>query len=85
MVPSLLTPNMDGKNDYFLIMGLETLGRAELVIFDRRGARVYHDSDYKNDWNGVDHKGNLLPEDTYFYILKSESGRNLNGFVVLRK
>lgn len=84
-VPSLLTPNMDGKNDYFKVMGLETLGKTELVIFDRRGARVYQNNDYKNDWNGVDHKGNFLPEDTYFYILKSESGKNLNGFVVLRK
>ena len=28
---------MDGKNDYFVFKGLETLGKTELVIFDRRG------------------------------------------------
>lgn len=84
-VPSLLTPNMDGRNDFFIIMGLETLGKSELVIFDRRGAKVYWNSNYNNDWNGVDHKGRLLPDDTYFYIVRSEKGQSLNGFIVLRR
>ena len=30
---------MDGRNDYFVISGLLTLGKTELIIFDRRGAR----------------------------------------------
>lgn len=85
LVPSLLTPNMDGKNDFFIIVGLERLGRSELVVFDRRGARVYHDSDYGNDWSGVDYNGRPLPDDTYFYILKTEDGRRISGFIVLRK
>lgn len=85
LVPSLLTPNMDGRNDYFIIVGLERMGRSELVVFDRRGSRVYHNSDYSNDWNGVDYNGRLLPDDTYFYVLKTESGLKISGFIVLRK
>ncbi len=85
LVPSLLTPNMDGRNDNFTIVGLERLGRTELVVFDRRGARVYHNNDYSNDWNGVDYYGRLLPDDTYFYILKTENGQTISGFIVLRK
>lgn len=85
MVPSLLTPNMDGRNDYFMIVGLEKMGRSELVVFNRKGARVYHDRDYQNDWNGVDYNGRLLPDDTYFYVLKTENGQKISGFIVLRK
>ena len=85
VIPSLITPDMDGKNDYFILRGLNSLGRTELVIFDRRGAKVYWHKNYDNTWNGVDYKGNPLPDDTYFYILKSESGKSLSGFVVIRK
>jgi len=85
VIPSLITPDMDGKNDYFILRGLEILGKTELVIFDRRGAKIYWNNNYDNTWNGVDHKGNPLPNDTYFYVLKAESGKSMSGFVVLRK
>ena len=41
IIPTLITPNMDGKNDYFVLKGNMTLRKTELVIFDRRGAQVY--------------------------------------------
>ena len=85
VVPSLITPDMDGKNDYFILRGINSLGRTELVIFDRRGAKVYWHNNYDNTWNGVDHKGNPLSDDTYFYVLKSENGKSMSGFVVIRK
>ena len=37
VIPTLITPNGDSKNEYFVIQGLESLGQTELVIFDRRG------------------------------------------------
>jgi gliding motility-associated-like protein len=76
---------MNGKNDYFILRGLETLGKTELTIFDRRGAKVYTNKNYKNEWNGVDNKGNLLPGDTYFFVLKTESGKSISGYVVVRR
>jgi gliding motility-associated-like protein len=88
LIPSLITPD-DGNiyNQTFVIRGLEeTLGRpTELIIFDRRGAQVYKNKDYDNSWDGRDFNGKELPEDTYFYVLKSPNGKSLSGFVVIRR
>jgi gliding motility-associated-like protein len=84
LVPTLITPNMDGKNDCLVIKGYENIGKIELTIFDRRGVLVYKKINYDNSWNGVDFNGNLLPEDTYFYILKTQKGTSASGYVVIR-
>ena len=84
-VPTLFTPNYDGKNDVFILEGIESMGRAELIIFDRLGVIVYEDKDYRNDWDGVDYNGNPLPDDTYFYVVNGENGKRVSGFVVLRR
>jgi len=85
VIPTLITPNMDGKNDYFILRGIESLGKTEIVIFDRRGAQVYKNENYNNDWDGIDYNGNPLPEDTYFYVLKSQNGKSLSGYIVIRR
>jgi gliding motility-associated-like protein len=82
---TLITPNNDGKNDYLILKGIETLGKTELIIFDRRGAQVYKSLDYNNDWDGIDYNGNPIPDDTYFYVLKSENGKSISGFFVIRR
>jgi len=86
LIPSLITPNGDPYNEYFYLGGLEkTLGRTELIIFDRRGAQVYKNSNYDNSWNGLDNNGKELPEDTYFYVIKAQNGRSHSGYVVIRR
>ncbi len=84
-IPTLITPNMDGRNDFFVVRGLETLGRTEIIIFDRRGLQVYKNSDYNNDWYGNDNNNNPLPDDTYFYVLRGANGRSLSGYIVIRR
>jgi gliding motility-associated-like protein len=85
LIPTLITPNWDGRNDNFVIMGLATLGKTELIIFDRKGAEVYKNIDYDNSWNGVDYNKHPLPDDTYFYVLKSENGKSISGYIVIRR
>ena len=41
--------------------------------------------DYDNSWDGVDYNKKPLPEDTYFYVLKSENGKSVSGYVVIRR
>ncbi len=84
VIPTLITPNMDGKNDYFVLQGLETLGKTELIVFDRRGIQVFSNSNYDNMWNGIDNNGKMLPDDTYFYTLKTQNGKSLSGYIVIR-
>ena len=84
-IQTLITPNMDGRNDYFELKGLESMGRTEILIFDRRGVQVFKNTDYDNLWNGVDYNGNPLHDDTYFYALITEDGRTIKGFIVIRR
>jgi len=84
-IPSLITPNMDGINDYFVISWGENAGDKSLVIFDRRGIKVYENSHYNNSWNGVDNNGKALPSDTYFFTLKTVTGKQLSGYIVIRR
>ena len=85
VVPTLITPNLDGRNDYFVIRGLETLGKTELVIFDRRGVQVYKNMNYDNSWNCVYYNKNPLPDDTNFFVLKSANGKSISSYIVIRR
>jgi gliding motility-associated-like protein len=85
VITTMITPNMDGRNDYFELRGLTTFGKTELIIFDRWGVLVFKNSDYDNKWNGVDNNNNPLPDDTYFYVLKTKSGKSFNGYIVIRR
>ncbi len=85
LIPTLITPNQDGKNDLFIIRGIETLGKTSLTVFNRWGTRVFENKDYDNKWNGVDDNENQLPNDTYFFVLRPERSKALSGYVVIRR
>ncbi|NGM62068.1 T9SS type B sorting domain-containing protein [Sphingobacterium sp. SGG-5] len=68
--PNTITPNGDGKNDTFHIIGIYKFDQAELEIINRFGQRVFYASEYNNDWVVPEN----LPEGTYFYIFKGTRG-----------
>ncbi len=82
-VPSVITPDGDGKNDYFKISNTDV--KVELIIFDRWGNEEYTNLNYLNDWNGLNDKGKELPSDTYFYILKVGTGKIIKGSVFIKR
>lgn len=84
-VPQVITPNGDFKNDFFVIKDIEKNSPAELVIFNRWGDEVYHNTNYMNDWDGKSNNGTQLSNDTYFYILKFADGKITRGFVVIKR
>jgi len=85
VVPNGFSPNNDGKNDLFVIKGLEMLEN-EISIFNRWGIELFYKNNYQNDWDGRTQSGGNLPEDTYFYIIKiPQIDKELNGFVVLKR
>jgi gliding motility-associated-like protein/uncharacterized repeat protein (TIGR01451 family) len=82
-IPNAITPNGDGKNDLFNIIGLEGYDRAELIIFNRWGNEVYKSDNYKNTWDGQG-----LNEGTYYYILRLFQGGNdesHKGWILLKR
>jgi gliding motility-associated-like protein len=85
IIPTLITPNGDSKNEYFVIQGIENSSHTELTVFDRRGILVFQDSKYDNRWNGVDYNNKPLINDTYFFVLKLLNGKSYRGYIVIRK
>ena len=83
LVPNVITPNGDGKNDRFHIFGIERFEKSELVILDRWGEEVFREAPYMNNWDGITQNGNELPEDTYYYILKFTEDDIRKGFIMI--
>jgi gliding motility-associated-like protein len=68
-VPSAFTPNSDGKNDYFRLIGLYRNIRLNLYIYNRWGELVFTSDDLDTGWDGT-MSGNLSPEGTYVWVAK---------------
>jgi gliding motility-associated-like protein/uncharacterized repeat protein (TIGR01451 family) len=81
-IPNVITPNGDGKNDYFRIPGLELYTENDLVIFNRWNNKVYEKKNYSNEWNGSG-----LNAGTYFYVLrlkdKNGNWHSYKGYIML--
>lgn len=75
-IPNVITPNGDGANDKFVIVGIEKYPGSGLRIFNRWGNLVYRSDNYDNTWDG-----NGLNPGTYYYDLKLNTG---NGYVVYK-
>ena len=77
-IPSGITPNGDGLNDYFVIPFLDNpgdnLSQNQLIVFNRWGTVIYQQSPYMNNWNGTNKNGNPLPEGTYYFVLNFNNG-----------
>ncbi len=84
-IPEGFSPNGDGKNDYFVIDGLDPGISYHLTIFERWGNIVYENPSYDNSWNGKDKNGNDLPDDTYFYMLEKDKKIIQKGYVILKR
>ena len=70
-IPNLFTPNGDGNNDAFVILGLDEFRQNSLVIVNRWSNEVYHAENYQNNWTGEG-----LNEGTYYYVLKVRNSDN---------
>lgn len=62
------TPNGDGINDRWLITNGNCLANAQVQVFNRYGAKVFEDKNYRNTWDGT-YNGNPLPDGTYYYVI----------------
>ena len=82
IVPTnIITPNGDGKNDYWIIDGLDKYPNNSVKVFDRAARLVYSKNNYNNDWDGS-YKGSPLNEDTYYYLIDLGNGSpKIKGFI----
>ena len=84
-VYNAVSPNDDSSNDFFFIDGLECYPDNTVEIYNRWGILVYDERGYDNNlksFKGISegrntvNKNELLPDGTYFYILKYTDEEN---------
>ncbi|MFK7982236.1 MAG: gliding motility-associated C-terminal domain-containing protein, partial [Saprospiraceae bacterium] len=81
------SPNGDGVNDRFTILGIETFPDNEVTVFNRWGNEVFNQRGYTNSkgWDGT-WNGNLVPDGTYFYVIDKGDGTNpISGYIFLQR
>ncbi|MEI8205111.1 MAG: gliding motility-associated C-terminal domain-containing protein, partial [Bacteroidota bacterium] len=66
--PNVFTPNGDGVNDKFEIVGLKPEKENKLEVFNRWGKKVYEKSSYDNSWSGEG-----ASDGTYYFIFTWKS------------
>jgi gliding motility-associated-like protein len=90
-VPDVFTPNGDGKNDFFVIKGLNDR-KVRVMIFNRWGNKVYENGAYDNSWDGTPNVQNLtfgngkVPAGVYYYIIEflDHDNEKFTGYVVVQ-
>lgn len=93
VIYNLVSPNGDGKNDYFTIDNIHKYPNNTVEIYNRWGVKVYDTMNYNSQGNvfkgysegrvTVD-KNDKLPSGTYFYIITYEY-RDSNGSEMIKK
>ena len=84
--PDAFSPNEDGSNDTFEILGGEYYIHGTLEVYNRWGQLLYKNEEYNNDWKGTNNNNEDLVEGTYFYVYTaSYSHEKFNGHVYIKR
>ena len=91
---TVLTPDNDGNNDYWVIPGVQQFPGTHVVIFSRLGLKVYENTDYQNNFDGrantntyLNNAEEILPSGTYFYYVRmgGTSSQEFNGYLYINR
>ncbi len=74
-VPTAFSPNNDGTNDEFKVVGSE-IKKFSIIIFDRWGNEIFTSDDIDKGWKGLTSGNELMPEGVYSYRLEMKSKLN---------
>lgn len=89
--PNAFTPNGDGLNDVFSVIGqFKNVSDFEMMIFDRWGKLIFRTEDYNEPWDGTSMDSHeLLPSGTYIYKIRISEGTaepfELKGSIILMR
>ena len=85
LIPNFISPNGDGKNDEWIVRGIQQYPDAEFQIFDRYG-KLFAIRKANSDgmiWDGK-YMGNPVPSGTYWYILKLDESNQQTGSITVK-
>lgn len=77
------SPDGDGINDTFTIIGAEAYPKNSLVVFNKWGEEVFASTSYDNSWDGTDkNREPLVSEDNvYYYVFNDGEGNIFSGYM----
>ena len=69
-ISNTFTPNNDGVNDTWEIVGIESFPNCRVEIFNRWGQSIFQTTGYNKDeeWDGT-FKGNTVPSGVFYYVI----------------
>lgn len=84
-VPNSISPNGDGTNDTWKIIGAQNYPDAEFYIFNRNGDKIFYSKGYAKDFDGTTN-GKPLSVGVYYYLidLKTGCGRLSGSLTILK-
>ena len=82
--PDFFTPNGDGFNDYWGIEFPDSRNAVPIYIYDRYGKLLHTVRDSGSRWDGT-FNSKQLPSTDYWFRLKLQNGRLVNGHFSLKR
>ena len=76
----LISPNGDGKNEFFEILNLEYYPKTRFSIVNRWVKEIYSTSNYNLEFCFKDYG-----EGIYFYMINMDDGHQINGYIQVAK
>jgi gliding motility-associated-like protein len=82
-IVSGFSPNGDGVNDNFTILGVQNFPNNSILIFNKWGEKIFQQAGYDNSWSGEENQGDSLPEEEslYYYVFDNGEGKSYSGYV----
>lgn len=81
---NVLTPDGNGKNDTWIIEYITSYPNNTVVVYNEMGHEIFAQKAYANTWDGKNKTGEILPDGTYYYILKfDDSDIEYKGEILL--
>lgn len=74
---NFITPNQDGKNDYFIVDDLTAVDGMTMKILNLKGVEVFKTQNYQNDWSGTYKDGKEVPTGTYYYLFIDQQDKTI--------
>jgi gliding motility-associated-like protein len=82
--PKFFTPNNDGYNEYWHIIGIQKFPNSITNIFDRYGKFLKKLQHSDIGWDG-NFNSNPMPSSDYWFTVELGDGRNFNGHFSLKR
>jgi hypothetical protein len=70
-IPNVVVPSPNNMSNAQFRPYNAWLNDYEISIFSRRGNRIFHCEEADCFWNGRDENGEILPSDSYYFIIKA--------------